>query len=52
MGHKTEKNQKLRQQFPAQNSCQCTLANEDYLTQSETKRQTMLVPSPIMGAAQ
>jgi very-short-patch-repair endonuclease len=52
MRHKTEKSQKLRQQNLARNSCQWSLANKNYLAQSETKRQTMLVPSPIMGAAQ
>lgn len=52
MGHKTEKSRKLRQQNPAHNSCQWSLAIENYLAQSETKRQTMRVPSPIMGVAQ
>jgi len=52
MGRKTEKSRTLLAQDPAHNSCQWSLAIENYLAQSEIKRQTMLVPSPIMGAAQ
>ena len=52
MGHKTEKSRKLRQQNPARNSCQWSLAIENYLAHSEAKRQTMRASSLNKGAAQ